>query len=150
MRGPPFKCYYILWYLLLAVTWSKLISLLASAHSAFQHYSPCTSIFPQTWSATMFPAIPINRHPLNPCFSSQFTWGFTKIRGTLFRGPYNKDYSILGSILGFPYFGKLPPWWPVALHLFKCFSPHKDAAIAEDEPGCTTAWTCNIPPAPRL
>ena len=30
------------------------------------------------------------------------------MRGTLFRGPYNKDYSILGSILGSPYFGKLP------------------------------------------
>ena len=25
-------------------------------------------------------------------------------------GPYNKDYSIWGSILGFPYFGKLPYW----------------------------------------
>ena len=23
-------------------------------------------------------------------------------------GPYGKDYSILGSILGFPYVGKLP------------------------------------------
>ena len=33
---------------------------------------------------------------------------FLKIRGTLFGGPYNKDYSILGSILGSPYFGKLP------------------------------------------
>ena len=32
----------------------------------------------------------------------------SQIRGTLFRGPYNKDYSILGSILGSPYFGKLP------------------------------------------
>ena len=31
-----------------------------------------------------------------------------KIRGTLFGGPNNKDYSILGSILGSPYFGKLP------------------------------------------
>ena len=30
------------------------------------------------------------------------------LAGTLFRGPYNKDYSILGSILGSPYFGKLP------------------------------------------
>ena len=28
--------------------------------------------------------------------------------GTLFGGPQNKDYSILGSILGSPYFGKLP------------------------------------------
>ena len=34
--------------------------------------------------------------------------GFPKIRGTLFEGPNNKDYSILGSILGSPYFGKLP------------------------------------------
>ena len=34
--------------------------------------------------------------------------GVSQIRGTLFRGPYNKDYSILGSILGSPYFGKLP------------------------------------------
>ena len=34
-------------------------------------------------------------------------WGFPKIRGYLFGGPNNKDYSILGSILGSPYFGKL-------------------------------------------
>ena len=34
--------------------------------------------------------------------------GLSQIRGTLFRGPYNKDYSILGSILGSPCFGKLP------------------------------------------
>ena len=34
--------------------------------------------------------------------------GVSQIRGTLFRGPYNKDYIILGSILGSPYFGKLP------------------------------------------
>ena len=33
---------------------------------------------------------------------------FPKIRGTLFGGPQNKDYSILGSILGSPSFGKLP------------------------------------------
>ena len=30
-------------------------------------------------------------------------------RPTLVRGsPYNKDYSILGSIMGSPHFGKLP------------------------------------------
>ena len=29
-------------------------------------------------------------------------WGYH------FRGPNNKDYSILGPILGSPYFGKLP------------------------------------------
>ena len=28
--------------------------------------------------------------------------------GYLFEGPDNKDYSILGSILGSPYFGELP------------------------------------------
>ena len=28
--------------------------------------------------------------------------------GVPFGGPNNKDYSILGSILGSPYFGKLP------------------------------------------
>ena len=39
-------------------------------------------------------------------------WGFPKTRGTIWGGPHNKDYSILGSILGStlgsPYFGKLP------------------------------------------
>ena len=33
--------------------------------------------------------------------------GFSKLR-VRFGGPNNKDYSIWGSILGFPYFGKLP------------------------------------------
>ena len=35
-------------------------------------------------------------------------WGFPKIMGTFLGGPNKKDYSILGSILGSPYFGKLP------------------------------------------
>ena len=35
-------------------------------------------------------------------------WGFPKIRGTIFRGFHKKDCSILGSIWGSPYFGKLP------------------------------------------
>ena len=34
--------------------------------------------------------------------------GFSKIGGYLFGGPNNKDYSILGSILGYRNFGKLP------------------------------------------
>ena len=33
--------------------------------------------------------------------------GFPKL-GVPFGGPFHKDYSILGSILGSPYFGKLP------------------------------------------
>ena len=32
----------------------------------------------------------------------------SKNEGYLFGDPYNKDYSILGSILGFPHFGKVP------------------------------------------
>ena len=35
-------------------------------------------------------------------------WGFPKIKGIFSVGPYNKDYSIFGSILGSPYLGKLP------------------------------------------
>ena len=35
-------------------------------------------------------------------------WGFPAIMATLFWGPHNKDYSILRSILGSPYLGKLP------------------------------------------
>ena len=31
---------------------------------------------------------------------------FPKIRGTLLRGPHNQDYSILGSILGYPNLGE--------------------------------------------
>ena len=33
---------------------------------------------------------------------------FPKIRCTFFGEPHNKDYSILGSILGSPYFGERP------------------------------------------
>ena len=35
-------------------------------------------------------------------------WEFPKIRGPLFWGPYNKDPTIEGTILGSPYFQKLP------------------------------------------
>ena len=34
--------------------------------------------------------------------------GVSQNLGVLFEGPNNKDYSLLGSILGSPYFGKLP------------------------------------------
>ena len=34
--------------------------------------------------------------------------GVSQNLGVPFWGPNNKDYSILGSILGSPYFGKLP------------------------------------------
>ena len=35
---------------------------------------------------------------------STYIWGIPKIRGTPFGGPYNKDKSNLGSILGSPLF----------------------------------------------
>ena len=44
----------------------------------------------------------------NPRGSKYPIWGVPKIRGTFLGGPYNKDYSILGSRLGSPYFGRLP------------------------------------------
>ena len=34
--------------------------------------------------------------------------GVSQNEGYLFGGPHHKDYYILGSILGSPYFGKLP------------------------------------------
>ena len=34
--------------------------------------------------------------------------GGSQIRGTILGGPYNKDYSILGSILGSPILGNYP------------------------------------------
>ena len=34
-------------------------------------------------------------------------WVFPKIRDTILGAPYNKDYSILGSILGFPLFWEI-------------------------------------------
>ena len=46
------------------------------------------------------------RRSLIDCYYSRCDdiWGFPKIS----RGPNKQDYSILGSIIGSPYFGKLP------------------------------------------
>ena len=51
--------------------------------------------------------------------ASQQQRGFPRIRGPSFRGPYNEDCSILGSMLGYPNLGKLPN----SSHLFKAPSP---------------------------
>ena len=45
---------------------------------------------------------------LGDFFKCCIIWGFPKNYGYLFGGPIKKDYSILGSILGSPHFGKLP------------------------------------------
>ena len=64
---------------------------------------------------TVFPYSPGDlRRSLESCGNLQtpspcpYIWGFPKIRGYFFGGPHNKCYSILGSILGSPYLGKLP------------------------------------------
>ena len=44
---------------------------------------------------------------LRVCLSKHRSGGFPKNRGTIFGGPNNQDYNILGSILGSSYFGKL-------------------------------------------
>ena len=43
--------------------------------------------------------------------------GISHNQGYLFGGPYNKDYSILGSILRYPDFGKLPYFYGFFLDL---------------------------------
>ena len=45
--------------------------------------------------------------------------GVAKMLGYLFGDPHNKDYSILGSILGSPYLGKLPC---VYIYIYRCMS----------------------------
>ena len=45
--------------------------------------------------------------------------GVSQNEGYLLGGPHNKDYSILGSILGSPYLGKLP-CVQLALYVFAC------------------------------
>ena len=53
--------------------------------------------------------------------------GISQNWGYLIGGPHNKDYSILGSTLGSPYFGKLPyrgsgfRVWGVSIHALKMF-----------------------------
>ena len=50
-------------------------------------------------------------------------WGFPKIGGYLFGDPHNKDCSILGSIVGSPYSGKLPFGCPARLSWIAEVSP---------------------------
>ena len=45
--------------------------------------------------------------------------GVAKILGYLFGDPHNKDFSILESILGSPYLGKLPC---VYIYIYRCMS----------------------------
>ena len=47
------------------------------------------------------------RSPDSVMLAARRHGGFPKL-GYHFGGPHNKDHSILGSILGSPYFGKLP------------------------------------------
>ena len=51
------------------------------------------------------------RAPPSICISGGFP-----VLGLPFLGPHNKDYSILGSILGSPYLGKLPSRSMIGFH----------------------------------
>ena len=55
----------------------------------------------------------------SPCVHIYIYGGFPKL-GVPFGGPYNKDYSILRSILGYPNFGKLPYMY---IHICMCVTP---------------------------
>ena len=46
--------------------------------------------------------------PMDPPKAPRPTQLIFKLRGTVFGGSHSKDYNILGSILGSPYFGKKP------------------------------------------
>ena len=55
------------------------------------------------------------RHPPRCSFlCASCNLGDSQNYGYHFGGPYNKDYSILGFILGSPYLGKLPFFDPEA------------------------------------
>ena len=57
--------------------------------------------------------------PMKAVLCSKVTiWGFPKIRGTFVGVPHSKDYNMLESILGSPYFGKL--LYGVKGHIFVC------------------------------
>ena len=46
--------------------------------------------------------------PTSSSFHIIHGWRFPEIRGAFLGDPYTNDYSILGSVLGYPNFGKLP------------------------------------------
>ena len=52
-------------------------------------------------------------------------WGFPEIRGTIFEGPYNKDYNILGSKLGSPLFWETTIYSPPRVLGFRVYGPLK-------------------------
>ena len=49
-------------------------------------------------------------------------------KGYHFGDPHNKDYSILGSILGSPYFGK-PPWHSFVMTFISAASSRRRSAL---------------------
>ena len=48
------------------------------------------------------------RNPQTPNHKAPKYWSFRKLGGTLFWGPYNKDPTISGTLLGSPHSRKLP------------------------------------------
>ena len=60
--------------------------------------------------------------------------------GTFLGVPHNKDYSILGSILGFPYFGKLPFRVEGLGSISTPHVSHSFLLTALRPPGCILLW----------
>ena len=83
------------------------LNLEALSHRAL---NPKPSVYRGTAPAASLVECACLRHSSSPRLpvSNLGIWGFPKIRGYLFGDPYNEDYGILGSILGYPNFGKLP------------------------------------------
>ena len=70
--------------------------------------------------------------------------GVSQNQGCHFGGPYNKDYSILGSTLGSPYLGKLP---------YLVFSKSQDHFLRLSENGAVfgeSAWLSRVLRSPAI
>ena len=67
-------------------------------------------------------------------------WGLTKLAAPF--GPQNKEYSILGSILGAPYFGKRPD-----VEMEKAMEPTTFCSLLKSgyyrDPVSESLWACN-------
>ena len=83
----------------------------------------CIAPSPVTGGANLNQKSAIKAGTAGPQIPNDPYGGFPKL-GVPFGGPYKKDYSILGSILGYPNFGKLP--WPR-----KCFLSLEELTLDE-------------------
>ena len=70
--------------------------------------------------------------------------GVSQCWGYLIRSPHNKDHIILGSVVGSPYFGKLPFVFAIYRPTY-CKSPTHQGRMLGDQ--CCQrylSWTANV------